>query len=86
VAAGSAAVISASSSARSTISESSIMWLLHRDDYKHERDGSKSVLNGECEIIVAKQRNGATGSAVVGFDRQHTRFYDLAEDDERLLP
>ena len=62
------------------------MWLLHRDDYKHERDGSKSVLNGECEIIVAKQRNGATGSAVVGFDRQHTRFYDLAEDDERLLP
>jgi replicative DNA helicase len=34
------------------------------------------VNTAEAQVIVAKQRNGATGTVVVGWDEERTRFYD----------
>ena len=33
---------------------------------------------GKAELIIAKQRNGPTGSIELAFLKQHTRFEDLA--------
>lgn len=60
------------------------IWLLHREDYKHERKQSSDYrFTGEAEVIIAKSRNGATGSVMLGFDREFTRFRDLAEEQPR---
>lgn len=37
---------------------------------------------GRAEIIVAKNRNGALGTAHVGFGGRHQFFYDLGRDEE----
>jgi replicative DNA helicase len=57
------------------------VWLLHRDDYKHERSASSvhHVLTREAEVIIAKMRNAGTGSVMLGFEREYTRFTDLDE-------
>lgn len=46
---------------------------LYRDDAYH----SDSADCGVAELIVAKQRNGPIGTVRLGFDREHTRFYNL---------
>ena len=33
---------------------------------------------GKAELIIAKQRNGPTGTVELAFLKQHTRFEDLA--------
>jgi replicative DNA helicase len=33
---------------------------------------------GKAELIIAKQRNGPTGTVHLAFLKQHTRFEDLA--------
>mgnify|MGYP000039938630 CR=1 FL=1 len=40
--------------------------------------GSKEP--GVAEVIIAKQRNGPTGTARLTFLNQYTRFENLAED------
>jgi replicative DNA helicase len=44
---------------------------LYRDDYYDNETANKDT----AEIIVAKQRGGKTGTAVVGFDRGLTQFH-----------
>ena len=39
-----------------------------------------------AELIIAKQRNGPTGTAKVRFDRQWTRFDNLAEGEYEDSP
>ena len=51
---------------------------LHRDDYAHEAQGAGGhTPTRGAEVIVAKQRNGPTGTAYVQFEREYTRFSDL---------
>jgi len=50
---------------------------IYRDDYYFEDSPDKGV----SEIIVAKQRNGPTGTVKVKFTKQYTRFDNLASDD-----
>jgi replicative DNA helicase len=38
---------------------------------------------GLCELIIAKQRHGATGKVKLKFENKITKFSDLAEDDYR---
>jgi replicative DNA helicase len=38
-------------------------------------------VRGKADIIVAKQRHGATGSVKVRFEREFTRFSDLANEE-----
>ncbi len=48
---------------------------IYRDDY-YTKEASEEP--NTAEIIVAKQRNGPTGTVKVRFDREYTRFDNLA--------
>lgn len=50
---------------------------IYRDEYYNQ----DSAEQGIAELIIAKQRNGPTGTAKVRFDRQYTRFDNLAEGE-----
>ena len=50
---------------------------IYRDEYYFEDSPHK----GQAEVIVAKQRNGPTGTVRVKFTEQYTRFDNLASDD-----
>jgi len=50
---------------------------IYRDDYYNQDSAEQNI----AELIVAKQRNGPTGTAKVRFDKQWTRFDNLAEGE-----
>lgn len=51
--------------------DADIVALPYRDDYYH---GEKSKKPGVCEVIIAKFRNGAVGSAELYYDRTRQSF------------
>ncbi len=58
--------------------DADIVAFIYRDEvYNKEPDNPKK---GTAEIIVAKNRNGATGTAFMHFLGQYTRFEELAPD------
>lgn len=58
--------------------DADIIAFIYRDEvYNKEPDNPKK---GTAEIIVAKNRNGATGTAHMVFNGQYTRFEELAPD------
>jgi len=58
--------------------DADIVTFIYRDEvYNKEPDNPKK---GTAEIIVAKNRNGATGTALMHFLGQYTRFEELAPD------
>jgi replicative DNA helicase len=56
---------------------------IYRDDYYNREDSAEPNI---AELIVAKQRNGPTGTAKVRFDKQWTRFDNLAEGEYEDSP
>jgi replicative DNA helicase len=56
---------------------------IYRDDYYNREDSAEPNV---AELIIAKQRNGPTGTAKVRFDRQWTRFDNLAEGEYEEEP
>ena len=50
---------------------------IYRDDYYNQDSPEQNI----AELIVAKQRNGPTGTVKVRFDKQWTRFDNLAEGE-----
>lgn len=54
--------------------DADIIMLLHRPEYYDPNDQP-----GVAEVIVAKNRNGATGTAKLQFERQFMRFRNLYE-------
>lgn len=74
--------------------DADIVLFVFREEYYHEskkpEDGSDKFqawlekadrLRGRAEVIVAKQRHGATGSVPLVFAREFTRFSDPADGD-----
>ena len=49
--------------------------LLHRED-AYDRD---TIRAGEADFIIAKHRNGPTGTVVVAFQGHYSRFVDMAQ-------
>lgn len=49
--------------------------LLHRED-AYEKDSPRA---GEADLIVAKHRNGPTGTITVAFQGHYSRFVDMAQ-------
>ncbi len=72
--------------------DADIVLFVFREEYYHEskkpEDGSEKFqawlekadrLRGRAEVIVAKQRHGATGTVPLVFEREFTRFADPAD-------
>ena len=57
--------------------DADVVMLLHREDYYH-RGESDYTDNNEAEVIIAKQRNGPTGSVKLIFREKFTRFENVA--------
>jgi replicative DNA helicase len=55
---------------------------IYRDDYYNQDSAEQNV----AELIIAKQRNGPTGTVKVRFDKQWTRFDNLAEGEYEDSP
>jgi len=51
---------------------------IYRDDYYNKEASTEPNI---AELIIAKQRNGPTGTVKVRFDREYTRFDNLAEGE-----
>ena len=49
---------------------------IHREDYANAQAHKKFNPDGSAELIVSKQRNGATGTAILRFVAECTRFED----------
>jgi replicative DNA helicase len=62
--------------------DADVVLLLHREEYYHLNDAEWEANNpdkkGMAEIIVAKQRNGPTGSVSLTFVPSETRFKNFA--------
>jgi replicative DNA helicase len=57
--------------------DADVVAFIHREEY-YDRDNED--LKGKAEIIIAKQRNGPTGSVELAFIHEYTRFENLAKD------
>ncbi len=68
--------------------DADIVAFLYRDDYYNRGDGDDddddggfepqtNDENGEIEIIIAKQRNGPTGTVKLNFMKQYNKFTDI---------
>lgn len=53
--------------------DADVIMMLYRDDYYDKEDPDKQ---GHAEVIIGKQRNGATGTVKLRFDAQFNRFRD----------
>ncbi|WP_428388839.1 replicative DNA helicase [Mucisphaera sp.] len=57
--------------------DADVVMMLHREDYYHRGD-EDYVDTNTAEVILAKQRNGPTGTVRLQFDGGSTRFNNLA--------
>ena len=57
--------------------DADVVLLLHREDYYRQTDPD-FVPTNEAEVIIAKQRNGPTGTVKLTFDNKTTTFRNLA--------
>ena len=58
--------------------DADVVAFIHREEYY---DRENEDVKGKAEIIIAKQRNGPTGSIDLAFLADYTRFENLARDD-----
>lgn len=64
--------------------DADLVMFLYRPEYYYgptDKDGKS--LEGGAELIVAKQRNGPTGTLNLYFHKEYTRFDSVARDAER---
>lgn len=56
--------------------DADIVMFLYREDYYNPETENKNITN----VIIAKNRNGPTGTIPVYFHKEYVRFQDLAKD------
>lgn len=59
--------------------DADLVMFIYRDEYYKQEESEK---RGIAEIIVAKQRNGPTGSVELAFLKEYTKFVDLVRRPE----
>ena len=59
--------------------DADFIMFLHRDDY-YAKLGDE--LNGLCEIIIAKHRNGPLGRVLCKFEGEYSRFIELDNTEQ----
>lgn len=63
--------------------DADVVCLIYRPEYYHiTEDSQGNSMVGLAEIIIAKQRNGATGSATLKFRSKYSKFMNIDEDIE----
>jgi len=65
--------------------DADVVMLLHREDYYHRGDKDYQDSN-IAELIIAKQRNGPTGSVELVFREKYTRFENTSFVEEQEVP
>jgi replicative DNA helicase len=55
-----------------------VVAFIYREEYYMRKEEVPPEVEGVAEIIIAKQRNGPTGSLKLAFLKNSTRFEDLA--------
>jgi len=55
--------------------DADVVLMLFREDYYNPTDENKGI----AEVIIAKQRNGPTGTVKLAFIKEYTRFETLAQ-------
>ncbi|MDG0814885.1 replicative DNA helicase [Bdellovibrio svalbardensis] len=63
--------------------DADVIMMLYRDDYYDKEDPDKQ---GHAEVIVGKQRNGATGTVKLRFDAKYNRFRDADNEGGAVNP
>ena len=63
--------------------DADIVMFLYREDY-YNRNKDNYQPNNLCEVIIAKQRMGETGKAVVGWQPRFTKFVNIVRDESQL--
>jgi replicative DNA helicase len=61
--------------------DADVVMLLHREDYYHRGEADYED-NNAAEVIIAKQRNGPTGSVGLRFLEKFTRFENASYAEE----
>jgi len=63
--------------------DADVVAMLHREAYYHMNDPAWAEANEDkqslAELIIAKQRNGPTGTVKLSWDNRYTRFYDWTD-------
>lgn len=62
--------------------DADVILMLYRDEYYHEG----SPWTGLCEVLIRKQRGGPTGSTVLTFKPEVTRFADYSGPTPSMAP
>jgi len=65
--------------------DADVVMLLHREDYYHRGDESYEP-DSTAEVIIAKQRNGPTGTVKLTFREKCTRFENLSPIEQEAVP
>lgn len=65
--------------------DADVVMLLHREDYYHRGEDDYEQDN-TAELIIAKQRNGPTGTVKLTFREKITRFENAARIGEEVAP
>jgi len=65
--------------------DADVVMLLHREDYYH-RGQEDYEPDNTAEVIIAKQRNGPTGTVKLTFREKITRFENAARVGEEVAP
>ena len=64
--------------------DADIVMFLYRDDYYKEKTADGNNQSNTCEIIIAKQRNGATGSVFLTWQPRFTKFVNMQRREEDI--
>lgn len=59
--------------------DADVVLLIHREEYYHPE---KDEVKGLAELIIAKQRNGPTGTVQLSFNKKFTRFANFSNEPE----
>jgi len=61
--------------------DADVVMFIHREEYYDPKPENK----GMAEVIIAKQRNGALGTCILGFKREFTWFMDLNPSGKEVI-
>lgn len=67
--------------------DADVVMFVHREEYyRRDEETYDQDLKGKAEIIIAKQRNGSTGTVEMHWNAEFTRFSDDADGESDNFP